>query len=152
MNEQTHRRVSPRTARPAPSWPVAGLAVLVLLTAPALAQTVPDQTPGFGDVVDVRVINLEVVVTEDGRRVEGLGPGDFQLLVDGEEAPIEFFSEVRNGWAVAGDQAPAESSAGTYAVPALEPGESVGTRYLVFIDDYFSVPSYRNRVLGELAE
>ncbi len=122
------------------------LAVLVLLAVPTLAQNIADQTPGFGDVVDVRVINLEVVVTDKGERVEGLTPQDFELLVDGEVAPIEYFTEVRNGWAVDGG----ESSG--YALPALAPGESVGTRYLVFIDDYFSVPSYRNRVLAELAE
>ncbi len=158
MNEQTYPRVSPQTVRPNPARPAVWLAVLFLLAVPVLAQQdprrgdEPDQTPGFGEVVDVRVINLEVVVTEDGERVSGLGPGDFQLLVDGEEAPIEFFSEVRNGWAVAGEEASVPASGGTYAVPALEPGESVGTRYLVFVDDYFAVPSYRNRVLAELAE
>jgi VWFA-related protein len=36
-------------------------------------------------------------------------------------------------------------------VPALQPGEPVGTRYLVFVDDYFAIPSYRNRVLERLA-
>ncbi len=147
MNDQIHMKASPQTARPAWSRPAVWLAVSFLSTFPLLAQSAPEQPPSFDDVVDVRVINLEVVVTDDGRRVEGLTPSDFRLLVDGEETPIEYFTEVRNGWAVAGGEGP-----DAFAVPALEPGESVGTRYLVFIDDYFSIPSYRNRVLGELAE
>ncbi len=130
------------------SKPAAWLIVLLLLAVPAAAQRESDQAPSFDDIVDVRVINLEVVVTGGGERVEGLAAEDFQLLVDGEEAPIEYFTEVRNGWAVASGEAPGA----TYALPALEPGESVGTRYLVFIDDYFAIPSYRNRALGELAE
>ena len=158
MNVQHSTQASSQTAKPASSRvgsgvyavtarPALWLAALVLLAVPALAQNGPDQAPSFGEVVDVRVINLEVVVTDDGERIEGLTPADFQLLVDGEEAPIEFFSEVRNGWAAEGAEAPEH-----FAVPALEPGESVGTRYLVFIDDYFSIPSYRDRVLGDLAE
>ncbi len=157
MNTRTLTHASPRSATGSPAyrWLTAGLAACLLLAIPALAQDAVHvgkgkdvtETPGFGEVVDVRVINLEVVVTEKGERLEGLTPGDFQLLVNGEEKPIDYFSEVRNGWAVEADQ-----SAETFAMPALEPGEAVGTRYLVFIDDYFSIASYRNRVLGELAE
>ncbi len=172
MNEHTHTATSPRIAKPASPRrgaldipprrgaldipPRRGFhGILVWLTVISLsglaarAQGEPDQAPSFGEIVDVRVINLEVVVEGGGKRVEGLTPADFQLLVDGEEAAIEYFTEVRNGWAVTGGDAP---PGGNYAVPALEPGESVGTRYLVFIDDYFSIPGHRNRVLGELAE
>ncbi len=152
---RTHASPQIKKASPARRGLAAWLGACLILAVPALAQDAVHvgkgkdvmEAPGFGEVVDVRVINLEVVVTEKGKRVEGLTPADFQLLVDGEEKPIDYFSEVRNGWAVAADQ-----SAETFAMPALEPGEAVGTRYLVFIDDYFSIASYRNRVLGELAE
>ncbi|MEM7582805.1 MAG: VWA domain-containing protein [Acidobacteriota bacterium] len=118
-----------------------------LLAVPAIAQNPAEQGPGFGEIVDVRVINLEVVVTDRGERVHGLELDDFELLVDGETVPVEYFTEVREGWAVEGDQ-PADA----FAVPALEPGEAVGTKYLVFIDDFFAIPSYRDRVLEQLAE
>ncbi len=154
MSDQIFIQTSPQTAKSFSARrnaPAVWLVTLLLLAVPVLAQDArgvgPDQAPGFGEVVDVRVINLEVVVTEGGERIEGLTPADFQLLVDGEETPIEYFSEVRNGWAVAGGEATE-----TFAMPALEPGEAVGTRYLVFIDDYFSIASDRNWVLGELAE
>ncbi|MEM7350548.1 MAG: VWA domain-containing protein [Acidobacteriota bacterium] len=123
------------------------LAAALLLAVPTVAQPAAEQAPSFGEIVDVRVINLEVVVTDNGQRVPDLGLEDFSLLVDGEEVPVEYFTEVREGRAVTGDEAPE-----TFALPALEPGEAVGTRYLVFIDDYFSIPTYRNRVLRELAE
>ena len=115
---------------------------LFLLAATAHAS---DPEPGFGDVIDVRVVNLEVVVTAKGERVPGLSPEDFQLLVDGQEVPIEYFSEIYDG------QANRETSVGG-ALPAAEPGEKVGTRYLVFVDDYFAVPAYRNRVLRKLED
>ena len=127
--------------------PVGWLVALMLMVVPAVAQAAPEQAPSFDEIVDVRVINLEVVVTEGGQRVPGLDLADFQLLVDGEEVPVEYFTEVREGRAVTGSE-----SAETFALPALEPGEAVGTRYLIFIDDFFAIPTYRNRVLTELAE
>lgn len=129
---------------------------LLLLSAalPAVAQA-PAKTPVFGETVEVRVVNLEVVVTDrDGLPITGLRPGDFRLTVDGNELPIRFFTEVRGGDAIlpeaAGDPAPTVAS-----VPDLLPGSPVGTSYLVFVDDFFSIARDRNQVLrslvGELA-
>lgn len=124
---------------------LAALAVLagILVPLPARAQ----QT--FGETLDVRVVNLEaVVVDKDGNRVPGLTPADFKLKVDGKEVPIEYFTEVRGGGAVA----PAEGATGGSAgIPALAPGSPVGTSYLVFIDEFFAVPQDRNRSLDALA-
>ena len=53
------------------------------------------QEPVFGEEIDVRVVNVEAVVTDrDGKRVTGLRPEDFRLRVDGKELPVEYFSEV----------------------------------------------------------
>lgn len=117
----------------------------LLFTSTASAQSTDSaDAPTFGDVVDVRVLNFEVVVTDGKATVPGLASDDFRLLVDGQEVPIQFFTEVRDGLALAAGDA-------TAAVPALQPGKSVGTRYLVFVDDFFAVPSYRNRALADLA-
>ncbi len=125
---------------------VAAIAVVAL--APALAGA-QEPTPGtFGEVLEVRVINLEVVVTDrDGVRVPGLGPDAFRLRINGKEAPIEYFTEVRGGDAI--DTAPG-ASAGIQNVPATVPGSPVGTSYLVFVDDYFAVGRDRDRVLRTL--
>lgn len=121
---------------------------LVLLPTFAAAQQPPASAPPsiYGEVIDVRVINVEVVVTDrGGNRVTDLAPGDFRLKVDGREVPIEFFTEVRGGSAVAPD---AES--GTGGPAAVEPGGRVSTNYLVFIDNYFATELRRNEVLHDL--
>ncbi len=120
-------------------------ALLPALASAALPARAQDTV--FGEVIDVRVVNLEVVVTEKGRRVTGLGPESFVLTVDGREVPIEYFTEVSGGTAVLrGD----ESSDPT--VPALAPGVPVSTSFLVFIDEYFSLPIDRNRLIKRMIE
>lgn len=48
----------------------------------------------LGEVVDVRLVEVPVVVTgADGRLVSGLQKEQFRLLEDGQERPIERFSE-----------------------------------------------------------
>jgi VWFA-related protein len=126
---------------------------LVLSAAGSRAQDTP---PSFGESIDVRVVNLEAVVTDrQGNRVSGLKPGDFRLRVDGKEVPVEYFSEVREGEALAAapeagqpPAAPSEAGSGAPAQPLAE--GRIGTYYLVFIDDYFSVPAQRNAVLKGL--
>lgn len=119
---------------------------LLLAALPAAAQDgpLPDL---FSDVIDVRVVNVEVVVTDRaGNRVRGLQPGDFELHVDGEPVPIDYFTEVDEGRAL---EASDERVGG---VPVLTPDEPVGTSYLVFIDDLFAIKQRRDRVLKRLEE
>lgn len=120
------------------------------LPAFATAQQPPASEPPsiYGDVIDVRVVNVEVVVTDRaGNRVTDLGPKDFRLKVDGKEVPVEYFTEVRGGSAVA---PAAESGTAPGGPPDVEPGGRVGTSYLVFIDNYFATEFRRNEVLRDL--
>ena len=126
-------------------------AAATALALPVAAQPAgePAEPPTFGETIDVRVVNVEVVVTDrQGNRVGGLGPEDLILTVDGERVPIDYFTEVRGGVAAAPE------GGGEAAVPgvgAVAPGERVGTSYLVFIDDWFPIRRDRNHVLRELA-
>jgi len=120
------------------------LLVAVFLSGPLNAQNEPSV---FGEVIDVRVVNLEVVVSDKGERVTGLGPDDFLLTIDGQEVALEYFTEVLGGTAVH----PAEVARGG-TVPALAPGKEVGTSYLVFIDEFFSISRDRDRMLRGLIE
>ncbi|HWM94229.1 MAG TPA: VWA domain-containing protein [Thermoanaerobaculia bacterium] len=131
------------------------LRLLPVLLAAALPLAAQQQPPApaeepqsiFGEQIDVRVVNVEAVVTDrQGNRVTGLGPGDFRLRVDGKDVPIEYFTEVRGGQAIAGDAGPGPSA----AIQGLAPGSPVGTSYLLFIDDYFSITARRDEVLREL--
>jgi VWFA-related protein len=136
--------------------------VAVLLTLGPITVALPAQQPPppagptaddavplvFGEVLDVRVVNVEVVVTDkQGERVRGLDVGQFRLKVDGQEVPIEFFSEI-----VGGDVVTREGGGPAPDVPALSPGKPVGTSYLVFIDDFFTIARDRDRVLRALQE
>lgn len=97
----------------------------VLLSSPARAQ--PGETESFSESIEVRVINLDVVVTDrQGKRVPNLGPDDFRLKVDGEDVPIDFFTEIREGRAI--------TSEGARSAPSVNDGETVPVNYLVFID------------------
>ncbi len=121
---------------------IASVFLIVLLFCPPLKaqETTP---PAFGEIIDVRVVNLEAVVEDrDGNRVTGLPPDAFRLRINGEETPIEFFTEIADGLA-------AETSS---ANGRVAPGETVGTSYLLFIDEYFTIKRDRNRVLEGVAE
>jgi len=131
-------------------WLAAG--ALLGALAPVTAQQPPAEQPSsiFGEQIEVRVVNVEVVVTDkQGNRVQGLKPGDLRLKVDGKTVPIEYFNEVRGGQAIALEAQDAESAA-VHGLPSLAPGSPVGTSYLVFIDDYFSVGPRRDKVLRDL--
>ena len=124
---------------------LAVVAVVSCLGDAARAQAPPAAPePGvFGETVDVRVVNIEVVVTDKkNERATGLVASDFRLKVDGKELPIEFFSEVRGGEAV-------EVGVGgtVQGMPEVVAGTQVGTSYLVFVDDFFSIQRDRDRVL-----
>ena len=136
------QRLLERTMKLAP-------AILTFVAAASLqAQAPPSSLPGvFSEVLDVRVVNLEVVVTDrDGVPIFGLDPDAFDLKIDGEIVPIEYFSEVRAG--VAGTEEGGEPV--LPGLPALTAGQPVGTSYLVFIDEYFSIALDRDQVLEAL--
>lgn len=129
-------------------WVPRLLLILGAVVPPLSAQGEPPQ-PTFGDTVEVRVVNVEVVVTDrQGLPVTGLGPQDFRLRVDGKEVPIRYFSEIRGGIVL--DPGPDRETT-IAGLPTLAPGQPVGTSYLLFIDEYFSIGRDRDRVLDALA-
>src|SRR4051812_20326948 len=128
------------------------LSILSLSAAVARAEDTP---PSFGESIDVRVVNVEAVGTDrEGHRVTGLKPEDFRLRVDGREGPGEYFSEVRDGEALAATpeaaaQPQEAKTAGGAAVQGVAAGR-VGTYYLLYVDDFFSTPAPRDAVLAAL--
>ncbi|MCY3971393.1 MAG: VWA domain-containing protein [Acidobacteria bacterium] len=101
----------------------------------------------FSDVIDVRVVNLEVVVTDrKGNRIGGLEASDFELLVDGEPVPVEYFTEIDDGRAT--------TSFGNLVgeAPTVAPDGPVATNYLIFIDELSAIRQSRNRILQNIEE
>ena len=114
---------------------------------PAAGQT-PDRAPPadllFGEEIDVRVVNLEVVVEDrSGNRVHGLEADDFRLLVNGVEVEVDYFTEILENRAV-------ESRDGA-APPAIGDGDSVQTNYLLFVDDDHTHVTFRKPVIRGFA-
>jgi VWFA-related protein len=131
------------------------IVALVVAALPAAGQEPPLQDL-FGDVIDVRVVNVEVVVTDDqGYRIPGLDASDFELLVDGEPVPISYFTEVDDGHArgaLKDGRPPTSFEAAAMSVPLVIPDEAVGTNFLIFMDQSSVVRRYRQRVLDRLGE
>jgi VWFA-related protein len=131
---------------------VVSLIAAAILAGPALSAPVSTTAPAqssFGESIDVRVVNVEAVVTDRrGKLVEGLSAADFRLLVDGKEVPITYFTEVQEGEMAT---PPVQEGAPAPAI-SLAPDGKVGTSYLIFIDDSFSIQPQRNIVLRRLAE
>lgn len=124
----------------------------LVASAPILAQAPPANPPQsvFGEQIDVRVVNVEIVVTDkQGNRVAGFTPEDFRLKVDGKVVPVEYFNEVRGGSAIALAESAKSSVKG---LPSLAPGSPVGTSYLVFVDNFFSLANRRDDVLRSLKD
>lgn len=118
------------------------VSILLAAAGPAVGQ--PSEQV-FSEVYDVRVVNLEVVVTDrKGERVTGLGPGDFELLVDGEPTAIDYFTEVVDGVVQGAGQ--------TASAYTLNEEGALPINYLVFFDDFFSLSSDRNRVIDGLLD
>ena len=117
-----------------------------VLGAAALGAQEPVPPGSFGESIDVRVVNVEAVVTDGkGEPVRGLVAGDLRLKIDGREVPIEYFTEVAAGKAVSAGSA---GSAGSQA--PVTAGEAVGRSYLVYIDEAFSLANIRDQALANL--
>ncbi len=110
----------------------------------------------FGGAVEVRVVNVEAVVTDkEGERVPGLDVSDFKIFVDGKLVTIDYFSEIRAGsLAVGAEEEEGEAPPPEQALPPAllveGPEAVVGTNYLVFIDDFFPLRIHRDGVLNSL--
>lgn len=116
-----------------------GFTIAISLSLPSLAQTPQTEVPVIGETIDVRVVNVETVVTNAaGERVRGLAAGDFRLLVDGREVPVEYFAEIADGTSAKAENAPVAA------------GEEVARNYLIYIDEAFSLASRRNDLLEKV--
>lgn len=84
-------------------------ALFLLVPALLTAQSAPTQAPmPFQETVEVRVMDLDVVVTDSrGRPIPDLTREDFTVRVDGRVVPIDFFARVDAGTIHAPDLAQA---------------------------------------------
>lgn len=101
------------------------LAMSLGLAAAVGGQGESEATPTgtFGETVEVRVVNVDVYVTDRrGNPVTGLGPEDFRLYDDGRRVEITNFYAVAGGEPVASITRPVGSSSDVTPVES-QPGE-----------------------------
>jgi len=120
---------------------IAVVALLAAMPVPAFAQS-----PSFGEVMEVRITNIDVIVTgKGGKPVPGLKREDFELYEDGVRKEITNFLEIRE------DTAPALTRAVPGETPAPAPAqesEDIRRRQIVILLDNASVqPFNRNAIL-----
>lgn len=100
----------------------------------------------FGDTIDVRVVNFDVVVTGPlGGPVEGLKSKDFQLWVDGVKTPVDYLSTPAGA---ADGGARADRPASSRATRAAT--EPAPTNYLVYLDEGLAIDAFLKHALRRL--
>ncbi|MDY7093170.1 MAG: VWA domain-containing protein [Acidobacteriota bacterium] len=125
------------------------------------AEQIPADEPmdTFGELIEVRLVEVEVVVTDaQGQRVPGLQAEDFELLVDGALEPVEYFSEVQDNQRVQATGGQNDAFEKLVVEPAEALGEQVAQdiarepvhSWLVFIDDYYTDRRYRKALFERL--
>ena len=104
----------------------------------------------FVDTVDVKVVEVDVVVTDrKGRPVGGLGREDFEVRIDGAPVEVANFYEQKvfgNDAAARRGGADQEASGAPAGAAAADPALTV----VFYLDDANLYPAHRTRLLGQL--
>lgn len=133
--------------------PAAFAIAFLLCSTSVTAQPAPET---FGETIDVRVVNVDVWVTDrDGNPVTGLTAGDFEVREDGRPVELSNFYEFTDGLdatareqeaATFRDRRPRESDLDRF-VPAEPPPPEHRLSLMVYVDNNNLTPTDRNRLL-----
>jgi len=108
------------------------------------------ETPKLSESIDVRVIGIDVVVTDKkGNPVTGLTKDDFQVFENGVEKPISNFYEIEGKTAA---QAVVVPTPGVPAPPKEEINEQLRRRIILYVDNLSLAPFNRNRVFKQMKD
>lgn len=125
--------------------------IAAALTLPLAAQrNVDPPQPKLVETIDIRVIDVDVVVTDRrGNPVSGLTKDDFIVLENGTAKTITNFYEVQGGRAKNLDVAEVPA----LAAPAREEvPEELRRRVIFYVDNLSLAPFNRNRVFQQMKE
>ena len=124
--------------------------LLASLSAGLAAQE--QQIPTFREAVEVRVMDLDVAVTDSkGRPISDLTQGDFTVRVDGKPVPIDYFARIDEGTIHAPDlaSAPPERVLAEYRKGSEA---YVPRHFLIYMDVGHMGPDSRRRALEALRD
>ena len=131
-------------------WILASVVTATLATAQQKSEV-----PALTESIDVRVINVDVVVTDrKGNAITGLTKDDFEIYENGNQKVISNFYEVRGRKAlIANETMPAEAATAESApTRAEEVPENLRRRIIIYIDNLSMAPFNRNRVFKQMKE
>src|ERR1051326_299241 len=117
----------------------------------------PGEIPKLTESIDVRVINVDVVVTEKkGNPVRGLTKADLKINESGVLKPISNFYEVNSPTPEPVPAPPAKTAAVPPPLPVKPHVENVPEnqkrRIIIYIDNLSMAPFNRNRVFKTMKE
>jgi VWFA-related protein len=119
---------------------------------PKPAQPQANEVPKLTETMDIRVVNVDVVITDKkGKPVTGLTKDDFQLFENGVPKTISNFYEVEGPKAINVAIVPVPG-APPPAVTREEIPENLRRRVIFYIDNLSLMPFNRNRVFKEMKE
>ena len=128
-------------------------AAALLLAAATVFGQQPAQLPTFSESVEVRVLNLDVDVTDKaGNPVNDLKREDFTVKIGGKPVPVDYFAHVSDGAIHAPDlaSAPPERVLSTYK--QAEESAYVPRNFLIYVDVGYLPPGLRNRALSTIRD
>lgn len=127
---------------------------LLAVCAPAAFAASPATPQGFGEVVEVNVVNVEVYVTDgDGNRVTGLRKEDFEILEDGKPVEITNFTAVaRPVPTLPGPASPGATAPPAPAAAAPEATPEDWLNLVVLVDNLHLRPENRTRALEQIRQ
>lgn len=130
------------------------LAAMVLaLAARLVGAPAPAPPASFGEAVDVRIVNVDVYVSDrQGREISGLRAADFEVYEDGKRVEVANFDVL--------SEAPGAAPAPPTAEPGNEPSRATvkavaapsAITIALYFDDEHLRPASRQRALGQLRE
>lgn len=122
-----------------------------LLAPPALLGQPAGGLATFLDTVEVRVVNVDVVVLDaDGRPVTGLSREDFELFEDGKPVELSNFAAFEEAAAASAGTATFEPGATAAEIATAEaPRAAPPATWVVYLDQSALQPGPRNQVLKE---
>jgi len=133
------------------------LALITLAATTLVAQQSNQQPAGeipkLSETIDVKVINVDVVVTDrKGNPITGLTKDDFELFENGQPKLISNFYEVQGKRATNISIIPAGEEKPVVTLPAEEVTENLRRRIIFYIDNLSLQPFNRNRVFKDMKE
>jgi VWFA-related protein len=138
-----------------PSRFAAALATAAVLF-PILAtaqEAKPGEAPKLVENLEIRVINVDVVVTDrKGNPINGLTKDDFVIFENGLPKPVSNFYEVIGKKALVTPPPPTPDAPPPPPVPAAVDEDAMRRRVIFFIDNLSLAPFNRNRVFAQMKD